>query len=40
MVTQNLVEYLEDANIYEDAMHSDHCGISVTLKQDLIKSGS
>ncbi len=31
MATQNLLDKLEDADIYEADVHSDHCGISVTL---------
>jgi exodeoxyribonuclease-3 len=32
MATENLKDHLEDADIYENAVHSDHCGISVTIK--------
>lgn len=32
MVSKNLEIGLEDATIYPEGMHSDHCGLSVTLK--------
>jgi len=32
MVSDHLAERLKEANIYSDAVHSDHCGISVSLK--------
>lgn len=32
MVSKNLEKRLVDADIYPDGVHSDHCGISVTLK--------
>lgn len=32
MVTKNLEAQLEEAEIYADGVHSDHCGLSVTLK--------
>lgn len=28
-VTQNISSYMEDANIHPDAMHSDHCPVSI-----------
>jgi exodeoxyribonuclease-3 len=31
MVSENLADKIEDAAIYPDGVHSDHCGISVTL---------
>jgi exodeoxyribonuclease-3 len=31
MVTKNLETKIEEAEIYSDGVHSDHCGISVTL---------
>jgi exodeoxyribonuclease-3 len=33
MISENLKEQLQEAEIYPDAVHSDHCGISVTVDE-------